>query len=192
MKGSDCVVLVTQKKVKDRLIDPSSVTNIYKISNNVSCVTVGPTADCNSVIARARQEAADFQYKYGYSIPCAHIAKRMADLAQESTQYAGRRSMAVSLIFGAVEKSSELQQDDYSAAEGKVYPQLYRVDLAGSFFGYSACAAGAKEQEAISLLEKKLKESPANSRDQTAQMALEVLQTCVGADFKRTLLKKSF
>jgi 20S proteasome subunit alpha 1 len=133
----------------------------------------GPLPDCRSQVVRARQEAADFEYKYGYAMPVAHLAKRMADLAQASTQYAGRRCMAVVMILCATED------------EGG--PQLFRVDLAGSYFGMTACAAGVKEMEANSLFEKRLKElGPAAgvSADQAAQLALEVLMTCLGSDIK--------
>lgn len=171
VRGNGCVVVATQRKVKDRMVDPSSVTNLFKLTPKIGCVMTGPLADCRSVVARARQEAADFQYKFGYPIPCSFLAKRMADIAQQNTQYAGRRSMAVVSIMCSMDPE-----------EG---PQLYRIDLAGSFFGYQACSAGVKEQEASSLFEKKMKERSANLTNAvTIQTAIEVLQTCVGADFK--------
>ena len=171
VKGANCCVVATQRKIKDKLIDPKSVTNIFKLTPKIGCVLTGPLADCRSVMVRARQEATEFEYKYGYPIPCSYLAKRMADLAQQSTQYAGRRSMAVVSILCSVDPEDG--------------PQLFRVDLAGSFFGYQACAAGTKEQEASSLFEKKVKERGASMTDElTIQTAIEVLQTCVGADFK--------
>ena len=36
-------------------------------------------------------------------------------------------------------------------------PQLFKVDPAGHFLGFKACAAGLKEQEATNLLEKAVK-----------------------------------
>ncbi len=171
VKGANACVVATQRKVKDKMIDPASVSNVFKITNKIGCVLTGPIADCRSVASRARQEAAQFHYDYGYPIPVSHLAKRIADLAQQNTQYAGRRTMAVVSILVAVEPDNG--------------PQLFRVDLAGSYFGYSACSAGVKEQEASSLFEKRMKER-GNAMDEkmTIQTAIEVLQTCVGADFK--------
>jgi len=173
VKGGDCVVLASQKKVKDRLVDPSSLTHLFQITPDIGCVMTGPLPDCRSQVVRARQEAADFEYKYGYAIPVSHLAKRMADVAQASTQYAGRRCMAVVMILCSV--------DD------ELGPQLFRVDLAGSFFGMTAASAGVKEMEANSLFEKKLKERAGGaplSADEAVQLALEVLMTCLGADIK--------
>ncbi|KAH9256128.1 hypothetical protein BASA81_005904 [Batrachochytrium salamandrivorans] len=170
VKGQNCVVVATQRKIRDKLIDPASVTNLFKITKQIGCVMTGPLADCRSVVARARQEASEFQYKYGFPMTCYALAKRLGDLAQQSTQYAGRRAMAVVSILCSVTEE-----------EGS---QLFRVDLAGSFFGYQACSAGVKEQEAASLLEKRMKDGGGKGFDLTCQTAVEVLQTCVGADFK--------
>lgn len=64
-------------------------------------------------------------------------------------------------------------------------PQLYKCDPAGYYIGYRGCAAGAKEQEAINYLEKKLKEEEKKlSYDETVQLALATLQSVVAADLK--------
>lgn len=46
----------------------------------------GPIPDARNQVARARAEAAEFKYKYGYEMPCDVLAKRMANLAQVYTQ----------------------------------------------------------------------------------------------------------
>jgi len=108
VRGGNCCVVATQRKVKDRSVDPASVTNLFRLTPKIGCVMTGPLADCRAV-----------------------------------------------------------------------------VDLAGAFFGYSACAAGTKEQEASSLFEKKIKDRGTTmSYELAVQSAIEVLQTCVGADFK--------
>lgn len=46
----------------------------------------GPIPDARNMVARARQEAGEFRYKYGYEMPCDVLAKRMANLSQVYTQ----------------------------------------------------------------------------------------------------------
>ncbi|XP_064969845.1 proteasome subunit alpha type-6 isoform X3 [Musa acuminata AAA Group] len=49
-----------------------------------------------------------------------------------------------------------------------------------------AASAGLKEQEAINLLEKKMKNDPAFSYEETVQTAISALQSVLQKDFKAT------
>jgi 20S proteasome subunit alpha 1 len=50
-------------------------------------------------------------------------------------------------------------------------PQLFKCDPAGYFIGYKATTAGAKHQEGLNQLEKKLKKTP----DLETENAIEVV-----------------
>lgn len=64
-------------------------------------------------------------------------------------------------------------------------PQLFRIDPTGTALGYRGASAGVKEQEALSLLEKKLKDPNEElNEDQTIQAAIHSLQVCLSSDFK--------
>ena len=74
VRGSDSVCIVTQKKVaqghsQDKLLDASSVTHMYRITDTIGCVQTGHQADARAQIQRVRQEAMEFRYKYGYAMP---------------------------------------------------------------------------------------------------------------------------
>mmetsp|Transcript_4736 Transcript_4736/g.6144 ORF Transcript_4736/g.6144 Transcript_4736/m.6144 type:complete len:246 (-) Transcript_4736:142-879(-) len=170
VRGKDSVAVVTQKKVTDRLMEPSSVTHLFRISNKVSCCVTGVMADCKSFIQRARYEAGQWQFDHGYSTPVAAIAKRMADLAQVNTQTASMRPLAVVAVFIGV--------DD------EVGPIVYKVDCAGHYLPFFATAAGPKEQEAMNFLEKRVDDMKEMSPDQAVRTAITCLGHVLGSDFR--------
>eukprot|EP01138_Halocafeteria_seosinensis_P003628 gb/GECG01003707.1/.p1 GENE.gb/GECG01003707.1/~~gb/GECG01003707.1/.p1 ORF type:complete len:243 (+),score=40.62 gb/GECG01003707.1/:1-729(+) len=170
VRGSECVVLATQKKVKDNLIDASFVTNIYKVTENLGAVMTGIAPDSRAMIQRARQKAVNFFHTNGYEMPVEFLAKKMADDNQIYTQYAMKRAFGVVSILGAVDEESG--------------PQLFRVDPAGHYVGFKACAAGLKEQEATNWLEKRVQENAQADERTALHRAISCLQTVLGTDFR--------
>jgi len=144
VRGKDCAFVCTQKKIPDKLLDPTSVTHLFKITETLGCVVTGMIADARSQVVRARHEAAEFKYKNAYDVPVDYMAKRIADVAQVYTQHAFMRALGVATILIGIDEETRK-------------PQLYRCDPAGHYLGFKACAAGAKEQEANNYLEKKVK-----------------------------------
>ena len=41
VKSSTAAVVISQKKVPDKLLDPASVTSVYKITKGIGCVMTG-------------------------------------------------------------------------------------------------------------------------------------------------------
>lgn len=172
IRGKDSVVVVTQKKVPDKLIRSDTVTSMYKITDKIGCCIMGLVPDARSKAQRARYEAANFEFEYGYPISVSYITQRMADISQLFTQYAGIRPMGVSMIM--------IGMDDEDG------PQLYKVDPAGYYVGYYATSCGQKETEANTFLEKRQKEKAFSElgEDETIRMAISALQSVLTAEFK--------
>ncbi|XP_058515784.1 uncharacterized protein LOC131479254, partial [Ochotona princeps] len=97
VKGEECACVVVQKKVaaqqlsQDKYLDTSFVSSLYSLSSTIGGCFVGLFPDCRSIAFRARQEAGEFAYKYGYNMPVYVLAKRIADLNQVYTQFAYMR-----------------------------------------------------------------------------------------------------
>lgn len=170
VRGEDAVAVVTQKKVIDRLLEPSSVTHLFAITDKVGCCVTGAMADCKSFVQRARYEAGKWGFDHGYSCPVSVLAKRMADLAQVNTQTASMRPLAVIAILIGV--------DDEKG------PTVYKVDCAGHYLPFFASAAGPKEQEAMNFLEKRAADMKTMNASQVVRTAITCLGHVLGSDFR--------
>ncbi|PKI85835.1 Scl1p [Malassezia vespertilionis] len=147
VRGCDSVVIATQKKVQDKLIDASTVTHIYSLTPEIGCVITGRESDALSQVQRARSEAAEYKYKYGYPISPDLLAKRLANINQVYTQKAAMRPLGIAMILIGLD-------DEQDSA-----PQIFKLDPAGHYEGFRATASGAKQTEAINFLERQFKRS---------------------------------
>lgn len=170
VRGKDSVAVITQKKVPDKLLDASTVTHMYKISENIGCVMTGRQADSVAQVQRARYEASQFLYKFGYEVPIDQLARRIGDINQLFTQQPGIRPFGCCMML--------ISFDDERG------PQLFTCDPAGYYLGHRACAAGVKEQEAMNVLEKKIKKDTSLDKDETILTCIRSLASIYAADFR--------
>lgn len=172
LKGKETSCIAIQKKVPDKLIDPSSVTSVYTITDKIGCIMIGMIPDSVFQVQRARGEAGKWKYKYGCEMTVDQLCRRMADLNQVYTQNAEMRPLGCAMIL--------IAYDDENG------PQLYKTDPAGYFCGFRGVSVGVKQQQASSFLEKKLKKKQDYNYEETVQTTLQCLQTCLAVDLKAT------
>jgi len=172
VRGKDSVVVVTQKRVPDKLVDAETVTHLFTISKNVGVCGTGLVADIRVAVQRARYEAAELRYKYGYEMPVDVLAKRMAGIAQVATQQAFQRPLGVVLIYIGIDEEKG--------------PLLYKSDPAGYYVGLKATSAGTKEDDAYNHLDKKIKKQSDLTDKQAIQLAISTLQHVLSQEVKKT------
>ena len=136
IRGKDSVAVCCQRKVPDKLIVASSVTNIFNISDACGAIIVGNMNDAKFIVQWLRQQAADFKQKFAYESPIHMLAKRLGQHLQKYSQYAGIRPFCINVtLVGCDEEFG---------------PQCFRVDPSGQSVGFKAVSSGTKEQEAMS------------------------------------------
>ncbi|MER3408372.1 MAG: proteasome subunit alpha, partial [Nitrososphaera sp.] len=86
------------------------------------------------------------------------VAKNLADMAQQFTQYAGVRPFGVALILAGVDKNGA---------------NLFLTDPSGTYIGYDAVAIGAGSDQVTDFLEKSYK--PDISMEEAAALAIECI-----------------
>ncbi|TFK64916.1 N-terminal nucleophile aminohydrolase [Pluteus cervinus] len=183
LRGKDTSVVITQKKVPDKLLDASTITHLFSITPTIGCVMTGLIADARAQVVRARSEAAEFRYKYGYEITPDALARRLANINQVYTQRAAMRPLGISMILIGIDP--------------ELGPQCFRLDPAGYFVGFHATASGQKQQEAMNHLEKKWKKlddgkgaedaaaaGKTLSKAEVIEMAIEAMSVVHATDYK--------
>lgn len=174
--GKDSAVLISQKKIPDKLLDPATVSYLFKITPSMGMLATGSIADARSLALRARAEAAEFRYQNGYEMPVQSMAKRMANISQLYTQRAYMRPLGVALTFCQVDFEDENRG-----------PQIFKCDPAGYYTGVKAVSTGPKQQEATTYLEKKFKKMDCVDGDwqKTVEFAITSLSSVLGTDFRK-------
>jgi len=88
---TDGIILVTDKRIVDKLIVPESVEKIWKIDEHIGVTASGIISDGRVLIERAQVLAQQHKVTYDSPIDIISIVKDVANLKQWTTQSGGYR-----------------------------------------------------------------------------------------------------
>lgn len=145
-RGSLAVGLKTKEAVilgvdeKPRKLQTTGVTQkIFQVDDHLGVAAAGYIPDARIQVDQARVVAQSNRLIYDEAVDVEILAKRIADLSQQFTQFAGVRPFGVSLIISGVDKGG---------------PQLFLTDPSGNYVGYDAVAIGAGSDQVTEFFEK--------------------------------------
>lgn len=141
IKSTDGVILAVEEKT--RKLQISNVTQkIFQIDDHIGLAAAGYIPDARTQVDHARFFAQSNRLIYDEIVDVEGVAKNLADMAQQYTQYAGARPFGVALIIAGVDKNGT---------------GLYLTDPSGTYIGYDAVAIGAGSEQVTEHLEKNYK-----------------------------------
>ncbi|MDR0334781.1 MAG: archaeal proteasome endopeptidase complex subunit alpha [Methanomassiliicoccaceae archaeon] len=146
LKFKSGVILIVDKRVPSRLVEPRSIEKIYSIDSHVGCATSGLVADARILVDQARKDAQIHKITYGENIGVEALVKRICDFKQNYTQYGGVRPFGTALLMAGV--------DEMGA-------HLFETDPSGALVAYRAGSIGAGRPIVMEMFEKEFKDGMA-------------------------------
>jgi proteasome alpha subunit len=138
LKSKHGVILAVEEKA--RKLQISNVTQkIFQVDDHIGVAAAGYIPDARTQVDHARFFAQSNRLIYDEPVDVEGVAKNLADMAQQFTQYAGVRPFGVALILAGVDKNGA---------------SLYLTDPSGTYIGYDAVAIGAGSDQVTEFLEK--------------------------------------
>jgi proteasome alpha subunit len=144
LKYKDGVVLIVDKRINSRLLEPYSIEKIFQIDDGIGCATSGLVADARALVERIRLDAQINQITYEEKISIKALVKNICDHKQAYTQYGGTRPYGTSLLIAGVDDSG---------------PRLFSTDPSGAYTEYKAGSEGEGRSSTMAYFEKKYKEN---------------------------------
>ncbi len=155
IKAKDGVVLAVEEKT--RKLQISNVTQkIFQVDDHIGVAAAGYIPDARTQVDHARFFAQSNRLIYDEPVDVEGVAKNIADMAQQFTQYAGVRPFGVALLLAGVDKNGA---------------NLFLTDPSSTYIGYDAMAIGAGSDQVTDFLEKSYKQDI--SLEDAASLAIE-------------------
>lgn len=162
LKFEDGVILIVDKRVSSRLVEPESIEKIYKIDEFIGCATSGLVADARVLVDEARKNAQNHKITYNENISVEGLVKKVCDYKQYFTQYGGGRPFGTALLVAGT--------DDMGI-------HLFETDPSGALVAYKAGCIGSERPVVMDMFEKEFKDGM--SYEDAMMLGLKALAAAV-------------
>ena len=169
IKTKSGVVIASEKRKAQSLLDVDSIEKIFLVDDHVGCSFAGLASDGRVLIDYARNVALQHRLIYDEPISIDYLTKSVADVKQVYTQHGGVRPFGVALVIAGIDKS---------------IPKLYMTEPSGQFMPYNAVAIGQGYYTATEFLEKNYKDDL--KMEDTILLALRALSATLKPNEKLT------
>ncbi|NHV96992.1 MAG: archaeal proteasome endopeptidase complex subunit alpha [Thaumarchaeota archaeon] len=159
IKAADGVVLAVEEKTR-KLQSQTTAQKIFQVDEHIAVAAAGYIPDARVQVDQARIIAQSNRLVYDEPAEVETIARRIADICQQFTQYAGVRPFGVSLIIAGVDRNG---------------PAIYLTDPSGTYLGYEAVAIGAGSDQVMEFLEQNYQ--PNKKLAEACVLAIEAIYT---------------
>jgi proteasome alpha subunit len=144
MVCKDGVILVTDKRIADKLVVPEAIEKIWQVDDHIMVTAAGILSDARILVERSQEKATSYRITYDSPIDVLSVVKDVANLKQFCTQSGGLRPFGVSLLVAGVDEDGT---------------KLFQTDPTGLFYQYKATVIGEGETDIEEILLKEYKDS---------------------------------
>jgi len=139
IKSSDGSLLAVEEKIR-KLQTYGLTQKIFQVDDHIGVAAAGYIPDARIQVDQARVVAQSNRLVYDEPVDVEIMARRVADMSQQFTQFAGVRPFVVSLIISGVDRNGA---------------NLYLTDPSGNYVAYDAVAIGAGSEQVMELFEQR-------------------------------------
>lgn len=162
----DGVLLVTDKRVVNKLVVPTAIEKIFKIDDHIMATASGILSDARVLFERSQTKAQQNKVQYDSPIDTLTIVKDICNLKQMCTQSGGLRPFGVSTLI---------------AGKDQTGVKLFETDPTGLYYQYRAKVIGEGEAEGEKILLEKFNEGM--ELDEALKLAIDILKKTTGEKF---------
>lgn len=170
MKCKDGVIIVSDRRQKDKLVVESSANKISEIDDHIMLVASGIVSDSRVLVDKARVIAQQHRVTYDSEASVESLVKDIADMKQQFTQYGGARPFGVALMIAGMNGS----------------PKVFVTDVSGNYLEYKANAIGENDE----AIREKLREKYSDelTTEDGIKLAMEIFKEVLGDKFDKNRL----